>query len=133
MFKRSLRQWCLLTCLAILGGFFGAAPSSSSVTRPLKRVGLADSGKTVSLGVGEDLVVTLPLKPFPGNEWHVAKNSDGSLKLIAGPDEKRPKDWIPGRPSLQVFYFRKESPGVAHLVLEERYFSKPMVLEVVDQ
>jgi len=133
MFKRSLRQWCLLACLAILAGFIGAAPSSSSITRPVKRVGLADSGKTVPLGVGEDLVVTLPLKPYAGNEWYVSHDSDGSLKLIAGPDEKRTKDWIPGRPSLQIFYFRKESPGVAHLVLEQKYWSKAMVLEVVDQ
>jgi OOP family OmpA-OmpF porin len=32
-----------------------------------------------------------------------------------------------------VFYFRREAPGTAHLVLEQSYWSKPMILKVVDR
>jgi outer membrane protein OmpA-like peptidoglycan-associated protein len=55
------------------------------------------------------------------------------LKLVAGPNEIRGRNFKPWtRQSQQVFYFRKDAPGVAHLVLEQSYWSKPMILKVVD-
>ncbi len=77
--------------------------------------------------------MTLPLRRYDDNYWYVARNSGGGLKLIAGPTERRPRNWTPFMGRTQVFYFRRESPGTAHLVLEQSYWSKPMVLEVVDQ
>ncbi len=134
MVKRSLRQWCLLACFAIVAGFFSAAPSSPS-ERPPRRVSvnLGDTGKTVALSVGQQLVVTLPLGHYDDNTWYVARNSGAVLKLIAGPDERRPPNWKPQDRRLQVFYFQRESPGIAHLVLEQEYWSKPMLLQVVDR
>ncbi len=136
MVERLLRLSFLLACFAIIAGFFFAVPSSLSAERPLRRpvakyVYLRDTGQTVALSVGEELVVTLPLRPYADNYWYVARNS--GLKLIAGPNERRPRNWTPWKYSSQVFYFRRESPGVAHLVLEQSYFSKPMILKVVDQ
>ncbi len=138
MVKRSLRQWCLVACFAIVAGFFSAAPSGLSAERPPRRqvakhVYLRNTGATVALSVGQQLVVTLPLRRYDDNFWYVARNSGGGLKLIAGPDTRRPRDWTPFKQSLQVFYFRRESPGTAHLVLEQSYWSRPMVLEVVDR
>jgi hypothetical protein len=137
MVKRSLRQSYMLLCCAIVAGFFLAAPSSLSAARRTRRpdclhVNLEDTGKTVALSVGEQLIVTLPLQPrWDDNYWYVARNS--GLKLIASPNTVRPKNWTPYDKSSQVFYFRRESPGTAHLVLEQAYWSKPMILEVVDR
>jgi len=136
MVKRSLRQSCLLACLAIVAGFF-AAPASLSAARPPRhrdclQVDLRNTGQTVALPVGEQLVVTLPLQRYGDNYWYVARNSGAALKLIAGPDTRRPRDWTPWKQSLQVFYFERESPGTTHLVLEQSYWSLPMVLKVVD-
>jgi hypothetical protein len=138
MVERSLRQWCLLGCFVIVAGFFFAAPCSLAAERPPRRevakhVYLADTGATVALSVGQQLVVTLPLRRYDDNYWYVARNSGGGLKLIAGPDTVRPRGWTPFKGSSQVFHFRRESPGTAHLVLEQSYFSKPMVLDVVDR
>ena len=137
MVKRSLRQSCLLACFAIVAGFFSAAPSSLSAERPRRQVklyvNLKDTGQTVALPVGQQLIVTLPLRPYDDNYWYVARNSGAVLKLIAGPDEQRPRNWTPGMYSSQVFYFRRESPGTAHLVLEQSYWSKPMILKVLDE
>ncbi len=138
MVIRSLRQSCMLACFAIVAGFFFAVPSSLSAERPPRRqiplyVGLRDTGKTVALPVGQQLIVTLPLRPYDYNYWYVARNSGAVLELIAGPDEQRPRNWTPWDYSSQVFYFRRESPGTAHLVLEQSYWSRPMVLEVVDR
>ncbi len=139
MVNRSLRQWCLLGCLAIVAGFFSAVPSSLSAERPPHRqvclhVSLADTGRTVALPVGQQLIVTLPLWPsYDDNYWYVVRNSGAPLKLIAGPNERRPRNWTPFMKSSQVFYFRRESPGITHLVLEQRYFSKPMILKVDDR
>ncbi len=138
MVIRSLRQSCMLACFAIVAGFFFAVPSSLSAERPPRRqiplyVGLRDTGKTVALPVGQQLIVTLPLRPYDDNYWYVARNSGAVLKLIAGPDEQRPRNWTPWDYSSQVFYFRRESPGIANLVLEQSYFSKPMILKVLDE
>ncbi len=138
MVKRSLHQLCRLACFAIVGGFFSAAPSALSAERPPRRqvakhVNLGDTGATVALSVGQQLVVTLPLRRYDDDAWYVARNSGAGLKLIAGPDTLRPRDWTPFKGSWQVFYFWRESPGTAHLVLEQSYWSTPMVLEVVDR
>ena len=95
-------------------------------------VNLNDTGHTVALSVGQQLIVSLPLRPYDDNSWHVTGNSGGVLKLIAGPNERRPANWTPFMYSTQVFYFRREAPGVARLVLEQSYYSRPMVLDVVD-
>ena len=138
MIKRLLRQSCLLACFAIAAGFFFAVPSAISAERPPRRqaattVNLNDTGRTVALSVGQELIVSLPLRRYDDNYWYVARNTGGGLKLIAGPNERRPANWTPFMGSTQVFYFRRESPGVAHLVLEQSYWSKPMVLDVVDR
>ena len=138
MIKRSLRQSCLFACFAIVAGFLSAAPSSLSAERPprgqvTQHVNLQDTGQTVALSVGQQLSVTLPLRRYDDDTWYVAENSGGGLKLIAGPDERRPRNWTPWKPRSQVFYFQRESPGTAHLVLEHAYWSKPMILDVVDR
>ena len=136
MLRRARGQWCMLVLFAIAGGFvFGSASSlSAEAHEPVLRVDLLDTGKTVSLRVGQLLAVWLPLKPYQTDYWYVARNSGDDLKLVAGPDELRAKDWTVSMKRAQVFYFKKQAPGTADLVLEEHYPSKkPMFLKVVDQ
>lgn len=136
MVNRSLR---VVLCRAIVGGFFLAAPFSLSAARPPRpqarvNVSLADSGRTVALSVGQQLVVTLPLWPSrDDNYWYVSRNSGTALKLIQGPDTRFRRNWTPFKPSLEVFYFQRVAPGPADLVLEQSYWSKPMILRVVDR
>lgn len=135
MLKRSLHQSCLLVSFAIIGGFLlAASPALAHVPwQPKMAVHLEDTGKTIGLAVGEELIVNLPLKTYNDNYWYIYKNEGVPLKLIAGPNELRGKRYKPwSRKVAQIFYFRKESPGITHLVLEQSYFSKPMILKVVD-
>jgi len=137
---RSLRNSCLLTSFAILAGFLSVASDSQASERIIRtrrevkiHVDLQDTGKTISLPLGVDLIVTLPMKTYDDNDWYIYRNEGVPLKLIAGPNELRGRNHKPwSRQSQQVFYFRKEAPGVTHLVLEQDYFSKPMILKVVD-
>ncbi len=139
MVRRARRQWFMLVLFAIAGGFVFGSPSPLSAARPpghqrALRVDLLDTGKTVSLRVGQLLAVWLPLQPYQTDYWYVARNSGDDLKLVAGPDELRAKDWTVSMKRAQVFYFKKLSPGTADLELEEHYPSKkPMILKVVDQ
>ncbi len=138
MVKRLLLQSYLLACFAIVAGLFFAASASLSAEGPprrqvAQRVNLRDTGETVALSVGQQLIVTLPLWPYDDNYWYVVRNWGGSVKLVAGPDERRAPDWTPFRSSTQVFYFRREFPGIAHMVLEQRYYSKPLLLKVLDR
>jgi hypothetical protein len=139
MLRPSFRLLLVLVGLGIVAEFFLAAPSSlfaeskAHAQRPAPLyLDLADTGKTVELPVGHQLVVTLPLRNLRDNTWYVSEKSDGAVKLIAGPDERRPKNWTEGRPILQVFYFQRESPGTVHLVMQQKYWSKPMILQIVD-
>jgi hypothetical protein len=133
MIKRLLYQSCALAGLVMIAGLFSGVPSSFAAKRPPARyVYLTDTGKTIVLPVGHQLVLILPLVSYDDNTWYVASNTGDGLKLVAGPDTRRRAGWTPFDNSRQVFYFRKESPGTAHLVLEERYWSKPMILKVVD-
>src|SRR5260221_9564208 len=118
MVKRLWRQACLLTGLAIVAGLFSGVPSSIAAKHPPARyVYLQDTGQTIVLPVGEQLVVTLPLVSYDDNYWYISKNSGDGLKLIAGPDTRRRPGWTPFDRSKQVFYFQKQSAGTAHLVM----------------
>jgi hypothetical protein len=138
--RRSLNHPFSLASLAIVAGFLSAAPSAPAAARTLRRprqpkivVSLPDTGKTIALSLGEELVVLLPMKTFNDNSWYIYRNSGVPLKLIAGPNEirgRRFKPWSKG--TAQRFYFRKESPGTTHLVLKQNYWSRPMILKVVD-
>ena len=137
MLNRSLARSYLNVCLAIAiaAGSFSVASTSLSATPPAPAAmfaDLGDTGKAVPLRVGQQLVVKLPMRDYADNTWHVTKISP-SLKLVAGPDELRPLQWSPWTLSLQVFYFQRESTGTVDLVLEPNYFSKPMILKVVDR
>lgn len=125
----------MLASFAIVAGILSAAPSAMArePRQPKMAVDLQDTGKTIALPVGEELVVTLPLKTYNDNYWYIYRNEGVPLKLIAGPNELRGRNYKPwSRQVAQIFYFRKESPGTAHLVLEQSYWSKPMILKVVD-
>jgi outer membrane protein OmpA-like peptidoglycan-associated protein len=150
MVKRLLCQCALLACSVIVAGFFYAVPPSLAAQHPRAvRVGLRDTGKTVPLAVGQQLIVRVPLqRRWDDNYWYVSSNSGAAIKLIAGPDTRPPPNWnFPSRHVFrpesptsmtlwkggsQVFYFQREAPGTVHLVLEQRYFSEPMVLKLVD-
>src|SRR5690242_13273786 len=137
MLKRSLHRSFLVASLAIVAGFLSApAPAlaaSSAPVEPKVVVDLQDTGKTIAVPVGEMLLVSLPMKTYNDNYWYIYRNEGVPLKLIAGPNEIRGKNFKPWtRGTNQIFYFRKETPGVTHLVLEQSYWSKPMVLKVVD-
>ena len=135
MNKPSLRQCGMLLGFTIFALFFFASPSSPSA-RPVSKVqikvNIRDSGKTVALAVGQRLVVTVPLFRYDDATWSVVTNSGSALKLIAGPDTLRPKNWTQFTKSKQVFYFLREAPGTVNLVLLQNYTSKPMILKVVD-
>ena len=135
MLKRLISPSFLVVSMVMAVGLLCTAPFARAAARqaPL-HVNLLDTGHTVALPVGQELIVTVPLKPYDDNYWYVSRNSGGVLKLIAGPDERRPKNWTPLKGSTVVFYFRREAPGTANLVLEQSYFSKPpMILKVVDR
>jgi hypothetical protein len=135
MLNRSPLRSSLIAYFAIAvvaGSLFAASQAAAYPARQVAMfANLGDTGKVVALRVGQQLVVKLPLTNYSDNSWHVTKISP-SLKLIAGPDEMRPVNWSPWKQSFQIFYFIRESPGTTDLVLEPSYFSKPMILKVVD-
>jgi hypothetical protein len=136
MLKRSLLRSCMLTglTLAIVAGFVApCALSAPGPTRQLaKFIVWQDTGKTVDIAVGQQMVVKLPIRDYHDDAWHVTHISP-ALKLIGGPDELRPVNWSPWKFSFQVFYFQRQAPGSVDFVMEPNYYQKPLVLKVVDR
>jgi hypothetical protein len=132
MISRSFSQSYLIVSLALAAGLLCSALSAYAATSHPVEIILLDTGKTVAIPVGQELVVSLPLLHYEDDYWYMASNSGGTMSLIAQPVEKRPRNFTPWGYSRQEFHFRRQSPGPAHLVFERSYWSKPMVLEVVD-
>jgi outer membrane protein OmpA-like peptidoglycan-associated protein len=128
----SLSQSCLIASLALVAGLLCAIPSAYASRQTRVEVLLWQTGQTIAVPVGDELVVSLPLLHYEDDYWYIARNSGGDLKLVGSPVEKRPRNWTPWGYSRQEFHFRRVSPGTTHLVLERAYWSKPMVLKVID-
>jgi hypothetical protein len=123
MFRRSFSASCLLY----------VAPSAYAAhPKRAVQIILVDTGKTVAVPVGQELVVSLPLLHYDDDYWYLASSTGGGLNLIGEPVQRRPRNWTPWGYSRQEFHFRRQAPGPVHLVFERSYYSKPMVLEVVD-
>ena len=133
--NKSWKNWSALIgfTIAIFAAIVASQwlPSAAAIHPTVVFVNLTDTGKTVTLKTGEELMVKLPMRDYNDNSWHISKVSP-SLKLVAGPDELRPIHWSPWTVSWQVFYFKRVAPGTADLVMEPNYFLKPLVLKVTD-
>jgi len=133
MIRRFFCSSCLVVSLCLVAGVLCASSSAFASRRPRPvEVILADTGKTVAVPMGQELVVTLPLLHYEDDYWYLAENTGGGLTLIAQPVQKRARNWTPWGYSRQEFHFRREAAGTSHLVLERAYWSHPMVLKVID-
>ena len=133
MISRSFTSSCLIVSMCLAAALLCSAPSAYA-TRPSHPVEimLLDTGKTIAVPVGQELVVSLPLLHYEDDYWYLAHTSGDGLSLIGGPVEKRPRNFTPWGYSRQEFHFRRQSSGHVHLVFERSYWSKPMILDVVD-
>jgi len=83
-------------------------------------------GKTVSLDVGDVLVVTLPVNMLTGLHWVVASYDQSILS-------RRGETVVPPQPggamgaggTMAVFRFLAVAPGLATLILELRHGNEP--------
>jgi outer membrane protein OmpA-like peptidoglycan-associated protein len=136
------RLICVVFAMAILWGcatqstHLATSPPVSRVEDPRVKprvfVFLPETGRTVAVGLGQTLVVTVPVKRYSDNTWSVSRNSPPGLELVATQRKEAAKKQRRFRFGLQRLYFKRVAPGTVHLVLEQKYFSKPMLLRVVD-
>ena len=111
----------------------GVSPAEHASLVPRQvYVYLPQTGRTVALGFGQILVVTVPVERYSDNTWRIDRNSPQGLQLVAGPNEEILKNPPPFYIGLQRFYFKRVAPGTINLALEQKYFNKPMLLTVVD-
>jgi outer membrane protein OmpA-like peptidoglycan-associated protein len=122
--------------LAMVAGFLLAAPPALAAAPPVvpRQIGvtLPDTGRTIALGFGQTMVVSVPLRSYSDDTWYVYRNSPPNLKLVAGPDKRIRRNPTFFSPNMQVFYFKRVSPGTVSFVLEEKYYNKPLILRVID-
>jgi hypothetical protein len=117
----------------LVAGLSSSAPAAYGAhpVHPIEVI-LLNTGSTVAVPVGQELVVSLPLLHYDDDSWYLARSSGTGLNLIGSPVERRPRNWTPWGYSRQEFHFRRQSPGQVHLVFERSYWAKPMILDVVD-
>ncbi len=78
-----------------------------------------DSGREVSLRVGEKLKIILKSNPSTGYQWDVAPFNESVIKLSEGPLVYEKKK-IPGGEGETVFVFEAVSPGTTTIKLMYR-------------
>jgi hypothetical protein len=136
------RLICVVFAMAILWGcatestHLATSPPASPVEHPRVRpqvfASLSKTGRTVALGSGQTLVVALPVRLYSDNTWYVSRNSPPGVQLVAVSKKEAVKNRRRFNFGRQRFYFKRVAPGTVHLVLEQKYASKPMLLRVVD-
>jgi inhibitor of cysteine peptidase len=99
------RTFAVLALLA-----FGLAATAPPVTLTDR-----DSGRSVTLGVGQTLAIRLPANPTTGYQWTAA--AVGSRALVAGGAGRYvgPASGALGAGGTEVFTYRGVAPGTAHL------------------
>ena len=86
------------------------------------RIGVENNGSTVTLEVGQTLILTLESNPTTGYSWELAEFDEAVLKLVSYdyvPDEHPPG--MVGVGGKDIWYFQAQSQGSTTLHLEYVY------------
>jgi len=82
-----------------------------------KQLTEADNGKTVTVGVGEELAVTLAANPTTGYTWAVAEPANERIIQQTGKNEFESKSRALGAGGVQIFRFVVVGAGQTTLKL----------------
>lgn len=106
-----------------------AAPDAATAPDKMPDITLinADKGKTISLKVGQRLLVRLGANPTTGYEWSAAKLDEKLLALDGEPDFDVPETELAGAPTIQTLFFKAKSAGKLKLELQ---YARPWEKEV---
>jgi len=116
--RHRLWRWLHIAAsvLFIVGGL--SACTVAIAGEGLAKVNLSqtDNGKTITLKLGEDVVLQLEENPTTGFRWEFEQRNDEILQLIG-------TDYVPhgtglGRGGERIFRFKASKRGNAHVVLK---------------
>jgi inhibitor of cysteine peptidase len=119
--QRSRFAWALLILLGVLllGGWGCGGSNRSYATDggngSVVTLTQTDQGKSVRVGVGEKVEVTLPENPTTGFQWALEPNPDQILKLEGSTYVPPAPQTKPGGGGTQIFSFSGQTPGTATL------------------
>ena len=69
------------------------------------------NGKTIAVGKGDSLIISLESNPSTGYVWQVGKNDNAILKLVGQPAFRPSTDRMLGASGRQLFKFEAISTG----------------------
>ncbi len=115
------RSAVALGCFLILAGCGGPSPHQSTSEGPKVMTTLAaqDSGRTVTLGVGEMFEVKLPARPTAGYRWEIV-SVDTAVVRRRGEGEFVAAGNAPGAGGIATLRFEVVGAGRTKLVLAYR-------------
>jgi inhibitor of cysteine peptidase len=122
MLNKLVRVVIGITLLGVVAGLAGCSGSKpATVTQ-------TDSGSTVTLTEGQDLVIELESNPSTGYTWEVKEIDPGVLSQVGDPEFKQPAKSDPqlvGQAGTQVFTFHTAGKGTTTLqLIYHRTFEK---------
>ena len=114
MTKYVVKPVPLLICAALMALIVS---TSTAAAEPVIATE-AHNGKTIVLGKGASLVISLESNPSTGYVWQIGKNDNAILKLVGQPAFHPGAHQMPGAPGHQLFKLEAIFPGNDAIELE---------------
>ncbi len=112
MKSRALIAVIVLCLLAALAGCRGGGDGPENVYIAYE----TDSGRTVTMGVGDELRIILDENPTTGYFWSVVTNDEDVLSMSGDPTYENTDDSTGGG-GIKTYTFRAAAPGTSALTL----------------
>lgn len=114
-----MRFACLLALILLISTLAGCGPAAASLTAESGiQLSAADSGRTVTMKVGDHLVVELDANPSTGYTWEIGEADSSIIKQVGETEYKSASATpMPGQGGTQVLRFQAVGSGSTTLKL----------------
>jgi inhibitor of cysteine peptidase len=109
-----------MACLGLFLSLNCATSFAQKSSQPKITLTKADSGKTITVHVGDKIAITLPENPSTGYTWAIDQTNSNILKSLSSTYTQNPAHKpSAGVPGNRTFLFQVQQPGTVHLRLKQ--------------
>lgn len=111
---------CVMACLGLFLSLSCATSLAQKSSQPKLTLTEADSGKTVTVDVADEIAITLAENPSTGYTWEIDQTDANTLESLSSKYVQDPAPTVlVGVPGNRTFMFQALKPGTVHLGLKQ--------------
>ena len=111
--RMGIYSLCIMACLGLFLSLSCAISFAQKTSRPQLTLTKADSGKTFSVRVGDEIAIKLPENPSTGYTWTIDQTNSNILKSLSSTPASKSS-------GTRTFLFQALKQGTVHLRLKQR-------------